>query len=114
MQLGAARALSEGAPWLETARRSYAEAASLTADALGIGRPAGGTFVFFDVAGARREGESTLDLLERCLDAGVLLTPGAACGAAYEAWVRLCFTSVRPEELEEALDRVAPLLRSPR
>ncbi|MCH8037866.1 MAG: hypothetical protein IIC53_12210, partial [Proteobacteria bacterium] len=39
-------------------------------------KPDGGTFVFFDVTDNRQEGEDTLGLLGRCLDAGVLLTPG--------------------------------------
>lgn len=110
MQVGAAVALREGQEWLEAARRSYGEAASRTARTLGLRKPDGGTFVFFDVTAHRREGEDTLGLLERCLDAGVLLTPGAACGQAYESWVRLCFTSVPPEQLQEALDAIAPLL----
>lgn len=110
LQRGAARALREGSAWLENARRTYEHAASMTAQALGIAMPEGGTFVFIDVRAALREGEDTLGLLERCLDAGVLLTPGAACGRDYADWVRLCFTSVPPEELAEALGRLAPIL----
>lgn len=48
--------------------------------------------------------------LRRCLDAGVLLTPGAASGKDYESWARLCFTAIPPAELEDALGRLAPLL----
>ena len=113
MQLGAARALREGGEWLAEARRSYEDAAERTARTLGLRKPQGGTFVFFDVRDRRREGEETLALLERCLDAGVLLTPGEASGADYEGWVRLCFTSVPPAELQEALDRLAPILSQP-
>lgn len=110
MQLGAANALAEGNEWLARARRSYEEAAERTARALGLPKPRGGTFVFFDVSTHLSEGEDTIDLLERCLDRGVLLTPGASCGQAYASWVRLCFTSVPPDALQEALDRIAPLL----
>ena len=110
MQLGAAKALREGGEWLSRARRSYEDAAERTARTLGLPKPDGGTFVFFDVSAQRREGEDTLGLLERCLDAGVLLTPGAASGEAYESWVRLCFTSVEPERLQEALDLIAPIV----
>lgn len=110
MQLGAAVALREGAEWLATARRSYEDAAERTARTLGIRKPDGGTFAFFDPSEHRRRGEDPLDLLERCLDAGVLLTPGAASGKDYASWVRLCFTSVPPDELQEALDAIAPIL----
>ena len=82
----------------------------MTAHALGIRKPEGGTFVFFDVGAQLREGEDTIGLLERCLAEGVLLTPGAASGRDYGAWVRLCFTSVPPDDLAEALARIAPIV----
>jgi len=63
-----------------------------------------------DVGAHLRDGEDTSELLERCLEAGVLLTPGASSGEAYATWVRLCFTSVPPDELQEALDRIAPIV----
>jgi len=113
MQLGAAVALRDGQRWLAEARASYDEAASMTARALGIPKPAGGTFVFFDVSDRLRDGEDTIGLLERCLDAGVLLTPGAASGEHYEGWVRLCFTSVPPDQLARALDAIAPIVGRP-
>jgi N-succinyldiaminopimelate aminotransferase len=110
MQLGAARALREGDAWLAESRALYREAGRRSAEALGIAPPEGGTFVFFDATRHLREGEKLLGFLERCLDRGVLLTPGGACGRDYERWVRLCFTSVPPAELEEALERLLPLL----
>ncbi len=110
MQLGAARALRDGSAWLAEARASYASAAALTAELLGIRKPDGGTFVFFDVAARVREGEDGLGVLERCLDAGVLLTPGSASGRDYGSWIRLCFTSVPPDQLREALERIAPIV----
>ena len=48
--------------------------------------------------------------LERCADEGVLLTPVSACGPSYARWVRLCFTVVPPDELEEALARMRRVL----
>lgn len=110
MQVGAARALREGGEWLAEARRAYEAAARASANALGVPRPDGGTFLFVDVRDRRREGEDTMALLERCLDAGVLLTPGAASGRDYEGFVRLCFTSIAPAELERALALLAPIL----
>lgn len=111
LQLGAARALAEGDAWLESARALYASAAREAADALGVEPPRGGGFLFVDVRERRRAGESTLALLERCLDAGVLLTPGSSSGRDYEGWVRLCYTVVPPEELRRALTALRVVLR---
>jgi N-succinyldiaminopimelate aminotransferase len=111
MQIGAARALTDGGEWLRSARRAYHQAASKTADALGIEVPHGGTFAFIDARPSFRDGEDVLGLLERCLDAGVLLTPGSASGRDFGDWVRVCFTSVPPDQLDEALARIAPILR---
>ena len=112
MQLGAARALREGGPWIEETRRLYAAAADATARAVGVATPPAGTFLFFDATPHLREGEELMGFLERCLDAGVLLTPGTASGRDYARWVRLCFTAVPPAELDDALTRLARVLRS--
>ena len=40
------------------------------------------------------------------------MTPGVACGSAYASWVRICFTSVPPAELDDALARIAGVLES--
>jgi N-succinyldiaminopimelate aminotransferase len=110
MQLGAARALTLGDAWLAEARARYAEAARSAADALGLPMPQGGTFLFFDATPYLRDGEDVIGLLERCVDAGVMLTPGSASGQAYGSWVRLCFTSVPQGDLEAALQRLRGVL----
>ena len=110
LQLGAARALNEGDAWLADARALYAKAGRTSADALGIPAPEGGTFLFFDTRPYRRASESAMGFLERCLDAGVMLTPGTASGQAYEDWARLCFTCVPQAQLEEALAALRPVL----
>ena len=51
-----------------------------------------------------------MGFLERCLDAGVMLTPGSASGQAFELWVRLCYTTVPQGELEAALERLGRVL----
>ncbi len=109
MQLGAARVLDDGSQWISDARSLYRDAGRLAAEALGVAPPEGGTFLFVDSRPHLCDGESTLGFLERCLDAGVLLTPGSASGRDYDSWVRLCFTSVPPEALSQALDRLRPL-----
>jgi N-succinyldiaminopimelate aminotransferase len=77
---------------------------------VGVPPPEAGTFLFFDAAPSFAPGERLHGFLERCLDAGVLLTPGPACGRDFETWVRLCFTAVPPEALADALARLAPLI----
>ncbi|MEM1417644.1 MAG: pyridoxal phosphate-dependent aminotransferase [Myxococcota bacterium] len=111
MQHGARAALREGDAFLASCRADYAAAGARVADALGIAPPAGGTFVFFDASPYLAPGEEdALGFLGRCLERGVLMTPGTSCGADFARWVRLCFTSVPPEALDDALDRLRPLL----
>lgn len=112
LQRGAARALDEGRDWIEGARHAYREAAHKAAAALGVTPPPGGTFLFVDVRKLRRDGEDTMGFLERCLERGVLLTPGLSSGKDYEGWVRLCFTTVPPSELDAALEALQPLFRT--
>lgn len=106
LQIGAARALAEGDAWVESTRQLYIAASRQAAAALGVEPPAGGTFLFFDARRFFRDGEDIHGFLRRCLDAGVLLTPGAASGADYESWARLCFTAVPPDQLTDALERL--------
>jgi len=111
MQLGAARALREGEAWLANARGVYKAAARAAAEALGLPMPQGGTFLFLDAGRHLRDGESTDGFLERCLDHGVMLTPGSASGRDFERWVRLCYTAVPPAELETALAGLRSVLQ---
>ncbi len=113
MQFGAVEALRQGEAWIEKSRVVYRDAGYHAADALGVTRPAGGTFLFFDVS--KRLGDGDTDctsFLERCADEGVLLTPGRSCGDDYAKWVRLCFTSVPPDQLAAALEKLVPLFRT--
>jgi N-succinyldiaminopimelate aminotransferase len=106
MQFGAAQALSQGDAWLADMRQTYGRAGRAAAQALQIPEPDGGTFLFFDLTPYLRGSESPTELLERCVDAGVMLTPGNACGADFGSWARLCFTSVPEPQLLEALARL--------
>jgi aspartate/methionine/tyrosine aminotransferase len=103
MQFGAALALARGDDWLVEMRALYGKAGRLAAQALEISPPEGGTFLFFDLKPFMRSGEGLTEILERCLDGGVMLTPGTACGTDYDTWARLCFTAVPEPELEAAL-----------
>jgi N-succinyldiaminopimelate aminotransferase len=114
MQLAAARALDGGGAWLAEARRAYGAAGRAAAAAVGIPPPEAGTFLFFDAAPFFRAGEGLDGFLERCLAAGVLLTPGPASGRDFGTWVRLCFTAVPPDDLARALERLSGALRGGR
>ncbi|RMG14157.1 MAG: pyridoxal phosphate-dependent aminotransferase, partial [Deltaproteobacteria bacterium] len=110
MQIAAARALREAGGWVRQAREAYAQAARRAAAALGQPVPEGSTFLFFDAAPAFEPGEDLLAFLTRVLETtGVLLTPGVSSGADYPTHVRLCFTSVPPEDLDRALALLAPI-----
>ena len=111
MQHAAARALEEGDGWLAETRAAYRAAGAAAARAVGLPPPRAGTFLAFDAAPYFTPGESLDGFLERCLDAGVLLTPGRAIGRAFATWVRLCFTAVPPAELADALARLEGVLR---
>ncbi len=103
MQCAALAAIQKGASWQREARQAYRAAGEKLAAALGLASPQGGTFVFFDSRPLRRDGEQLVDFLGRCCDEGILMTPGAACGEAYPDYVRACFTSITPAELDEVI-----------
>ncbi|MEZ4267230.1 MAG: pyridoxal phosphate-dependent aminotransferase [Myxococcota bacterium] len=104
MQVAAARALNEGDAWLQRARASYHQAADRATTALGLPPVDGGTFLFFDVSKLVGGARDCTPFLERCIDAGVVLTPGAASGDAYATWVRVCFSSLPPDPFSDAID----------
>jgi N-succinyldiaminopimelate aminotransferase len=106
MQLLVAKALEsdEAEQWLGEARAAYAEAARMASAALNVPAPESGTFLIFDLRPFLREGETPAQLLARCATRGVVLTPGAAVGAAYTGYARMCFTAVAPDALSRALD----------
>ena len=110
LQIGAARALREGDGWLAEMRALYGEAARAAAQTLGLAPPPAGTFLFFDTQPYRKPGESGDDFLRRCQRAGVMLTPGGASGEDFAQWARLCFTSVPPQQLAEALKQLGRVL----
>lgn len=110
LQLAAARAIEGAGDWVEETRLLYREAARRSSEALGIPMPDGGTFLFFDASRWFTPGEALQGFLERAVDAGVLLTPGTASGRHFTTHARLCFTSVPPAELDDALARMRTLI----
>jgi N-succinyldiaminopimelate aminotransferase len=110
MQFAAACAIEQGDAWLAQMRATYASAGRAAASALEQRAPEGGTFLFFDMKPFMRRSEELSDVLDRCAEAGVMLTPGTACGVDYPTWARLCFTTVPEPELHEALRRLRSVL----
>jgi aspartate/methionine/tyrosine aminotransferase len=108
-QVAALRALEGGRAWIENARASYREVAEATARELGLPPPEGSTFLFLDVRRAL-DGRGLRGFLGDCLADGVALAPGSSCGRDYGDWVRLCYTSVPPAEVRDAVRRLAKRL----
>lgn len=108
-QLAGLAALRDGAAWLAEARESYRQTGEATAAALGVAPPAGGTFLFVDVA-AQLDERGIWGFLADCLDDGVALAPGPSCGAGYDHWVRLCFTAAPPADVAWAAERLSARL----
>jgi aspartate/methionine/tyrosine aminotransferase len=108
-QQAARVALQGGAPWQQAARAEYRRTAEDAAGVLGVPAPEGSTFLFLNVADQLGE-RGMRGLLEDCFAAGVLVAPGASSGRAYEDWIRLCYTTIPPEETGEAVRRLAGVL----
>ena len=80
-----------------------------TASELGLAPPEGSTFLFLDVSRALDERGIAGFLRDRLQD-GVALAPGSSCGEGYTEWVRLCYTSAPPDQVEAAVRRLAERL----
>ncbi len=104
------RAMRDGAGWIEQARNSYRAAGDAAAAELGLPPPEGSTFLFVDVA--RHLDERGMGgFLEDCAEEGILVAPGASSGRDYARWVRLCYTSMPPAQVKDAVQRLARRLR---
>ena len=69
-------------------------------------KPDGAFYCFFRVSGLTNSAEAASEILD---GTGVGLAPGIAFGAAGEGYLRLCYARP-PELLDEAFDRLAPIL----
>ncbi len=110
MQRVALRAVEGGGDWLSQAHGAYREArdrarAALASIGLAPNVPAGGSYLFFDVA-EHLERTPLQALLERAIDNGVLLAPGEAFGTHYATWLRLCYTGVPIARTLEGIRRL--------
>jgi aspartate/methionine/tyrosine aminotransferase len=108
-------AVSGKEDWVDDARRDYRDARdamlrAFDAAGLAIATPEGGSYAFIDFAPVLA-GRRLQELLERCVDRGVLLAPGEAFGAPFASWARLCFTSVPRARLLEGIARLREAMR---
>ncbi|MGH0028151.1 MAG: pyridoxal phosphate-dependent aminotransferase [Myxococcota bacterium] len=108
-QLAGLRALEGGDAWIAESRAAYQRIGDATAARLGVPAPQGATYHFVDVA-SRLDERGVWGFLEDCVGQGVALAPGPSCGQGYDTWVRLCYTAAPPEQVEDAVARVATLL----
>jgi N-succinyldiaminopimelate aminotransferase len=105
-QLAGLRALEGGAEWLKTACESYESVGRRAAARLGVPAPEGSCFLFLD-ASARLDARGIEGFLADCFADGVVVSPGASSGAAYESFVRLCYTVLPPDAALEGVARLA-------
>jgi N-succinyldiaminopimelate aminotransferase len=105
-QWAAWEALRSNIKWSQQAANKYLEVAQSVAERLNIPVPQGGTFFFMNVAHHLDDG-GIMSLLNSCVDEGLLLAPGAAFGPDYQKHIRLCFTSVPPEQTLSGVEILA-------
>jgi aspartate/methionine/tyrosine aminotransferase len=74
-------------------------------------RPEGGAYVFANLEGILGK-RSCFDLLDDCLDEGVVFAPGAGFGRHYNTWARFCFTAMSPDRLERGSRKLVQLLKA--
>ena len=113
MQSAACAAMRHGDEWVKAARSLYREHRDIAMAKVvaPCARPEGSTYLFLDLTEFCRRGEDTsVGVLERLVDAGMLLTPGGAFGSHFQKWARLCYTSVPKDELVVALERLNEVL----
>jgi aspartate aminotransferase len=67
--------------------------------------PEGAYYFFFPIE-RYLAGRSVEDVVNACIDAGVSVAPGEDFGAAYEAWLRICFAGESPERVLAGVSRL--------
>jgi 2-aminoadipate transaminase len=121
VQFAMARLIRDGSfdTHLKTLRAEHARRAGqmlasiqrhMPAGALRVTRPAGGLYLWCRLAA----GISSRALLDRAMAEGVAFVPGHAfySDPAGESELRLCFSSVLPQTIDEAVQRLAVSLRA--
>lgn len=112
-QVAAVTAVTEGEDFVRNTVARYRAARDLVIDRLQalprvrVHRPEGAFYAYFAVEGM----DDSLEFCKRAVrETRVGMAPGAAFGTGDNGHIRLCFASTLPR-LEEAMDRLEPLLR---
>jgi aspartate/methionine/tyrosine aminotransferase len=112
-QIAAVTAVRDGEDFVHETVARYRAARDLVVDRLQalprvrVHRPEGAFYAYFAVDGM----DDSLAFCKRAVrEVRVGMAPGAAFGTGDNSHIRLCFASTLPR-LEEAMDRLAPLLR---
>ena len=108
-QLAAANVLVNGADWLRNTQNAYLDTAKKCSEILGLPIPSGSTFLFFDVT-RYLNGRDFDEILLACIQQKLLLAPGSAFGKGYENYIRVCFTSTKPEVTIQGMKILASIL----
>jgi len=112
-QVAGVTAIRDGEPFIAEMVARYRAARDLAVERLSAfprvraNRPEAAFYLFFPVEGMA---DSLAFCKRAVMEARVGLAPGIAFGPEGEGFIRLCFASELPR-LDEALDRLAPLLR---
>jgi N-succinyldiaminopimelate aminotransferase len=117
MQRAALHALLYGDAFLAETRQRYQHARdhALARVQAPCARPQGSTYLFLDFSEwIDDRHRSALCLLEKMAEEGLLLAPGAAFGAHFGDWARMCFTAVAQVRLDEGIDRLNRVLDAAR
>jgi aspartate/methionine/tyrosine aminotransferase len=108
-QLAALAALrGAGDAWVAQVKPAYQRVGDEAARRLGVPAPAGGTFLFVDVARAL-DASGLPGFLERCVQAGLLVAPGPSFGP-FPTHVRLCFTCAPPDAVLRGVDALVRVI----
>jgi len=109
-QIAAERALAgAGDAWVAEVKPRYEAAGRAAAERLGVGPPAGSTFLFLDVAEALDLERGLMGFLEDCVERGLFVAPGPSFGS-YPTSIRVCYTATPPDVTARGIEVLAGLL----
>lgn len=110
VQVQAIRALENSDAIVRRHQEAYREGmrAAVENTSLPYLRADGSFYLFLDLR-ERWGGLSEEERLERMIRAGVVLSPGAPFGKAYDGWARFCYTAEPPDRIAEAARRLEKL-----
>jgi aspartate/methionine/tyrosine aminotransferase len=99
--------MQEDRSWLANLVDQYRECRDACSESLEIEHylPEGGFYIFANVKEYLDDG-GIWKFIDRLMDAGVSVSPGASSGKDYTDWIRICFVAAPPDRLREAMRRI--------